>query len=37
MEALDGTIVIPATVNHKNLQPPYRKGLKTKVNAKIGT
>jgi phosphomethylpyrimidine synthase len=39
MEGLeDGTIVIPANINHKNLQPRgIGKGLKTKVNANIGT
>jgi phosphomethylpyrimidine synthase len=34
----DGTIVIPANVNHKNLAPcGVGKGLSTKVNANIGT
>jgi phosphomethylpyrimidine synthase len=33
-----GTIVIPANINHKNLAPcGVGKGLKTKVNANIGT
>jgi len=35
---LDGTIVIPANPNHKNLIPcGIGKGLRTKVNANIGT
>ncbi|SHF19454.1 phosphomethylpyrimidine synthase ThiC [Desulforamulus putei] len=34
----EGTIVIPANVNHKNLDPTgFGKGLRTKVNANIGT
>lgn len=34
----DGTVVIPANVNHRNLDPAgVGKGLKTKVNANIGT
>ena len=34
----EGTIIIPANVNHKNLQPcAIGKGLRTKVNANIGT
>ncbi|MBE0481199.1 MAG: phosphomethylpyrimidine synthase ThiC [Dehalococcoidia bacterium] len=34
----DGSIVIPANVNHENLQPcGIGKGLRTKVNANIGT
>ena len=34
----EGTIVIPANVNHKNLAPlGIGKGLRTKVNANIGT
>jgi phosphomethylpyrimidine synthase len=34
----EGTIVIPANVNHKNLVPyGIGQGLKTKVNANIGT
>ncbi|MDP2719369.1 MAG: phosphomethylpyrimidine synthase ThiC [Dehalococcoidia bacterium] len=39
MEGLkDGTIVIPANVNHRNLAPcGIGKGLQTKVNANIGT
>jgi len=33
-----GTIVIPANINHKNLVPcGIGQGLKTKVNANIGT
>lgn len=33
-----GTIVIPANINHKNLDPDgFGKGLRTKVNANIGT
>ncbi len=33
-----GAIVIPANINHKNLEPrAIGKGLKTKVNANIGT
>jgi len=35
---IDGTIVIPANTNHTNLTPcGIGKGLKTKVNANIGT
>ncbi len=35
---IEGTIVIPANPNHKNLVPcGIGKGLKTKVNANIGT
>jgi len=34
----DGTIVIPANVNHRHLEPcGIGKGLRTKVNANIGT
>ena len=34
----DGTIVIPANINHKNLVPcGIGRGLRTKVNANIGT
>ncbi|MFC2034408.1 phosphomethylpyrimidine synthase ThiC [Chloroflexota bacterium] len=34
----DGTIVIPANINHTNLVPcGIGKGLKTKINANIGT
>jgi phosphomethylpyrimidine synthase len=34
----DGTIVIPANINHTNLTPyGIGKGLSTKVNANIGT
>ncbi len=34
----NGTIVIPANINHKSLVPcGIGKGLKTKVNANIGT
>jgi phosphomethylpyrimidine synthase len=34
----DGTVVIPANVNHRNLVPcGIGKGLRTKVNANIGT
>jgi phosphomethylpyrimidine synthase len=34
----EGTIVIPANINHKNLVPcGIGRGLKTKVNANIGT
>jgi phosphomethylpyrimidine synthase len=34
----DGTIVIPANINHKNLIPcGIGRGLRTKVNANIGT
>ena len=34
----EGTIVIPANINHKNLAPlGIGKGLRTKVNANIGT
>jgi len=34
----EGTIIIPANANHKNLQPcGIGKGLRTKVNANIGT
>lgn len=34
----DGTIVIPANINHKNLSPSgFGRGLTTKVNANIGT
>jgi phosphomethylpyrimidine synthase len=34
----DGLVVIPANRNHKNLQPiGIGKGLKTKINANIGT
>ncbi len=34
----DGTIVIPANINHRNLVPcGIGQGLKTKVNANIGT
>lgn len=33
-----GTVVIPANTNHKNLNPEgFGKGLRTKVNANIGT
>ncbi len=33
-----GTIVIPANINHKSLDPAgFGKGLRTKVNANIGT
>lgn len=33
-----GTIVIPVNINHKNLDPDgFGKGLRTKVNANIGT
>ncbi len=35
---LNGTIVVPANVNHRNLVPcGIGRGLKTKVNANIGT
>ncbi|MCK5212995.1 MAG: phosphomethylpyrimidine synthase ThiC, partial [Dehalococcoidia bacterium] len=35
---IDGTIVIPANPLHKNLEPRgIGKGLRTKVNANIGT
>ncbi|MEW6697023.1 MAG: phosphomethylpyrimidine synthase ThiC [Bacillota bacterium] len=34
----EGTIVIPANINHKSLDPAgFGKGLRTKVNANIGT
>lgn len=34
----EGTIVIPANINHKSLNPVgFGKGLRTKVNANIGT
>ena len=34
----DGLVVIPANRNHKNLKPiGIGKGLKTKINANIGT
>ena len=34
----DGNIVIPANVNHKNFTPfGIGKGLRTKVNANLGT
>ncbi|ABO51394.1 hydroxymethylpyrimidine synthase [Desulforamulus reducens MI-1] len=34
----EGSIVIPANINHRNLDPVgFGKGLKTKVNANIGT
>lgn len=34
----EGTVVIPANINHRNLDPAgVGKGLKTKVNANIGT
>jgi len=34
----EGTIVIPANINHRNLDPEgFGKGLRTKVNANIGT
>ncbi len=34
----DGTIVVPANINHKSLEPcAIGRGLKTKINANIGT
>ncbi len=34
----EGVICIPANINHKELQPQgFGRGLKTKVNANIGT
>lgn len=34
----EGTIVIPANINHKSLDPAgFGKGLRTKINANIGT
>src|SRR3989338_343155 len=34
----EGSVIIPANINHKNLKPvAIGKGVKTKINANIGT